>query len=152
MKQKEVRQKVAELLKFKAWDYFGKKWVEGYKGVETAMALRGMFKFNGKEWSVIRGDGDDFELKLIVDGKYITSAVIPAIIGFDEKTPEMFSAIYYCIKKFGSREPFDINGIYMPDFMQMNKGARLGEDLVIPIKYATFSIWTYQVLEWLVSF
>ena len=66
--------------------------------------------------------------------------------------PEMFSAMHYLIKKFGSRRPFDINGIYMPDFMQMNKGARLDDDLVIPIKYATFSIWTYPVLEWLANF
>ena len=152
MNQKETRKRVAKLLKFRAWDYFGEKWVEGYKGVETALALRGMFKYNAEGWSGIRGDGDDFELKLIVDGKYITSAVIPAIIGFDEKTPEMFSAMHYLIKKFGFRRPFDINDIYMSDFMQMNKGARLGNHLAIPIKYATFSIWTYQVLEWLVNF
>lgn len=154
MKQKSAKQKIAQFLQFKGWDYYDKKWVEGWQGVLTVRRYAEEAKLWGQGWVVDHGDGDDFELRLTVQGEYITSAVIPATIEFDNRDfYDSLEAFNYCIFHHGHSDELLWNSIsYIDDFVTIEKSTRIGDEIVIEAQKNTLHLYAYKLLQWLANF
>lgn len=108
-------------------------------------------------WSVEPDDGEgDFELKFIINGKYVTSGVIPATIEFNDKDMDTVRAFDYCIHHFGYPEKYDFNSrSYMWDFETVEKGIRdVREKYLMAIhgKTNSFHSYPYLIIQWLGNF